>query len=79
MSKASLYFSVTDIDGNHGKKELKRELDTLRGVISVSVNDEAESIAVDYDTTGVKQEQIKSKIKDLGYEITQMRFEDHIM
>ena len=79
MSKASLYFTVDEVNGKHDVKELKRELDTFPGVISVSVNDKAESIAVDFDTTGVKQEQLEKRIEKLGYEITSVRFENHVM
>ncbi|MEA4894138.1 MAG: heavy metal-associated domain protein [Oscillospiraceae bacterium] len=79
MSKASVYFSVKNPVGKHGTKELKRELDALNGVLSVSVNNRADNIAVDFDTTGVKQEQIKTQLEILGYDITQMRVEDHIM
>jgi len=79
MSKASVYFYVKDIKGAHGVKELKRELDTLRGVISVSVNDNTDNIAVDFDTTGVNKEQLKTEIEKMGYNITQMQFENHIM
>ena len=56
MSKASAYFTVTNVNGKHDVKEIKRELDTFRGVISVSVNDKTENIAVDFDTTGVRQD-----------------------
>lgn len=59
MSKASIYFTVDDVNGKHDVKQLKRELDTFQGVISVSVNDKTESVAVDFDTTGVQQEQLK--------------------
>lgn len=79
MSKASIYFTVDDVNGKHDVKELKRELDTFQGVISVSVNDKTESIAVDFDTTGVQQEQLKKRIEKLGYEIIDTRFENHIM
>ncbi len=79
MSKASVYFSVSNPVGKHGTKELKRELDALNGVLSVSVNNTNDNIAVDFDTTGVKQDQIKTQLEILGYDITQMRFEDHTM
>ncbi len=79
MSKASVYFAVKDLNGKHGTKELKRELGTLHGVISVSVNELTDNIAVDFDTTGVKQEQLKTTIEKLGYDITQMQLENHIM
>lgn len=79
MSKASAYFTVSNINGKHDIKELKREIDTLHGVLSISVNDEATNVAVDFDTTGVKQNQIGKKIKDLGYTITDISLENHIM
>lgn len=79
MSKASVYFDVKDSNEKHDTKELKRELDTFSGVISVSVNNRANCIGVDYDTTGVKQEELKKKIEKLGYEITQVKSENHIM
>ena len=79
MSKASVYFKVRGIKGTHGVKELKRELNSFHGVISVSVNDNADNIAVDFDTTGLNQEQLKTKIEKMGYDITQMKFENHIM
>ncbi|MGI5985942.1 MAG: heavy-metal-associated domain-containing protein [Clostridiales bacterium] len=79
MSIVSAYFKVENINGKHGTQELKRELDMLQGVTSVSVNDKAENITVDFDTTGVKKEQLKTKIEELGYSITQMRFENQIM
>ena len=79
MSKASIYFTVDNVNGKHDTKEIKRELDTFRGVISVSVNDRTECIAVDFDTTGVRPEQLETKIENLGYKITHTRFENHIM
>ena len=79
MSKASIYFTVDNVNGKHDTKEIKRELDTFRGVISVSVNDRTECIAVDFDTTGVRPEQLKTKIENLGYKITNTRLENHIM
>lgn len=79
MSKASAYFTVGNVNGKHDVKELKRELDTFPGVISVSVNDKTESIAVDFDTTGVQQEQLQKRIEKLGYKITDTHFENHIM
>jgi len=79
MSKASLYFELENIDGKHDKSELKRQLDLIPGVISVSVNDDRKRVAVDYDTTGAKQEQIRKELVGLGFTITGERFEEHIM
>ncbi|MFV0497828.1 MAG: cation transporter [Candidatus Fimivivens sp.] len=79
MSRASVYFSVTNVNGKHDVKQLKREFDTFRGVTSVSVNDRTECIAVDFDTTDVKSEQLAKKLEKLGYEIVGSRFDDHVM
>jgi copper chaperone CopZ len=79
MSKASAYFTVKNIGGRRGAAELKRELNTLRGVMSVSIDDRFNDVAVDYDTSGVRQEQLKSKLEDLGYHVTRSQFEDHRM
>jgi copper chaperone CopZ len=77
--KASAYFTVDDLGGKHGVKELKRELDTLHGVLSVSVSEKTNSVAVDYDTTGENCEIIQKKIKDLGYGVIDVRLDQHLM
>lgn len=79
MSKANAYFTVSNVNGKHDVKKLKRELDTFPGVSSVSINDKTESIAVNFDTTGVKQEQLHKRIEKLGYEITDTCFENYNM
>lgn len=79
MSKANAYFTVSNLNGKHDIKELKRELDTVSGVNSVSVNDKTGNITVDFDTTGIKQEQLHKRIQTLGYEIVDTCFENHIM
>lgn len=53
MSKGSAYFQISHIAGNHDTKELKQELDTIPGVLSVSVNVEKNTLGVDYDNAGV--------------------------
>lgn len=77
--KASAYFTIDDLGGKHGVKELKRELDTMPGVISVSVSEKTNSVAVDYDTTGEDSEKIGKKIKDLGYGVLDVRLDQHVM
>ncbi len=77
MSKASAYFSVRGIDGKHDVKELKRDLGMLRGVMSVSVHNTR--VAVDYDTTGAGQERIQRTIEKLGYEVSDVHIENHMM
>lgn len=77
--KASAYFTIDELGGKHGVKELKQELDTMTGIISVSVSEKTNSVAVDYDTTGENSERIEKKIKDLGYGIVDVRRDEHLM
>lgn len=79
MSKASAYFTLDSIDGRHDIKNLKRELDTIRGVISVSVSDTNDSVSVDFDTTGAGYEQIEKKIDKLGYNIKASAVQEFLM
>lgn len=72
MAHLSTYFSLEDMAGKHDAALLKRELDTLPGVTSVSVG-EGGCLAVDYDTTGIRQEEILQKVRELGF---QLRTED---
>ena len=65
MPHLSTYFTLEEAAGAHGVKRLKEGLDTLPGVTSVSVSDSG-CVAVDYDTTGIRQEQIRQKVQDLG-------------
>lgn len=79
MSKASLYFDVENLNGKHDAAELKRRIDTIPGVISVSVNRENGHIAVDYDTTGAEQNRIRKQLIEMGLSISEERFENHVM
>ncbi len=79
MSKASMYFNLKNIDGKHDAAKLKQQLDTLPGVISVSVNTERNQIAVDFDTTGTNQDRIRKKVDELGFTSNGEHFENHIM
>jgi copper chaperone CopZ len=79
MAKASVYFELTDIDGKRGEAELKQQLDRLPGVISVSVNQNKNRVAVDFDTTGTSQTQIHKQLDNMGYSISSEQFEEHVM
>ena len=68
MAHLSVYFSLENASDAHRQSLLKRELDTLPGVDSVSINGSG-YLAVDYDSTGVRQEDIRRKILDLGFSI----------
>ncbi|MCL2109524.1 MAG: heavy metal-associated domain protein [Oscillospiraceae bacterium] len=58
MAKASAYFIVNAIKGKKDIKKIKGDLDTLGGVISVSTNAKQNSVAVDFDTTGIRKNQL---------------------
>lgn len=79
MSKASVYFVADHINGKHAVKEIKREISALPGVLSVSVNDETDTVAVDFDTTGIQQEKLQKHMEELGYKIADTRLENHMM
>jgi len=61
--------NVEGMSCSHCEKRVKEALDAIRGVISVSVNLDEATVSVDYDTTGVNEEQIKETIIEAGYEI----------
>ena len=67
MAHLSTRFSLEQPAGGHDVKQLKRELDTLPGVTSVSVR--GGRLAVDYDSTGVRREDIRQKVQSLGFGI----------
>ena len=68
MANLSAYFSLENADTARAVKELKRELDSLPGITSVSVGDGG-VLAVDYDPTGVRQTEICQKLQELGYRL----------
>ena len=79
MSKASIYFDLENAGSKHDIKEIKKQLDKIPGVFSVSVGNECGQVAVDFDTTGTNPNQIRNRFKDMGYEISSEHFEEHIM
>lgn len=68
MAQLSTYFSLENVDGTRDTALLKQALDTLPGVTSVSVSAQGR-LAVDYDSTGVRQEDIRQKVRDLGFQL----------
>ena len=79
MPKESAYFKLNSEVAYHDAKELKRGLDAFGGVISVSVNLQKSSLAVDYDNTDVSAGQLAECIETLGYRIDRQKIEGHIM
>ena len=68
MTRANACFTVGSISGKHDVKEIKRELDTLPGVLSVTVSNESR-VSVDFDTTGVQTGRIEKQLTDMGYQV----------
>ena len=68
MAKANACFTVGGISGKHDVKEIKRGLDTLPGVLSVTVSNESR-VSVDFDTTGVQSDRIGKQLADMGYQV----------
>ena len=48
---------------------MKKELDKIPGVLSVSVSVDEGTVTVDYDSTGTSLKQIKEGIIEAGYEV----------
>ena len=68
MTRANACFTVGGISGKHDVKEIKRELDTLPGVLSVTVSNDSR-VSVDFDTTGVQTNKKKKQLTDMGYQV----------
>ena len=64
----SSYISLETAGDKQDEKLLKRGLDMLPGVTSVSLSGRG-CVAVDYDSTGVRQEEIRQKVQELGYQL----------
>ena len=67
MAHLSTHFSLEQPADSHAVKQLKRELDTLPGVTSISVS--GSRLAVDYDPSGIRREYIQQKVQSLGFGI----------
>ena len=79
MSKASVYFTLGDLKDKHDGKAIKRELDTLPGVRSVSISDSSNRVAVDFDTTGVQPDRIRKQLEKMGYQVTDFKADNRIL
>jgi copper chaperone CopZ len=79
LSKQSVYFNVHEMTQASDSKKIKKGIDMLHGVISVSINYDTKNVAVDFDSTGTNGEEIKNEIEKLGYIPEFIKQEDHIM
>lgn len=69
MSQESAYFIAENVSGRHGFVEIKRQLDALHGVQSVSLNAQNHLVAVHYDSAGISYDKIEHCLNSLGYQI----------
>jgi Copper chaperone len=79
MAKKSIYFELPDLGVKHDMKVLKKGIDAIHGVVSVSVNTHDKKVAIDYDSTGTDGEKITEKIKELGFTPHITDTQEHIM
>ncbi len=79
VSKQSVYFTIPGLSNKHEVKNIKNGLAKLRGVTSVSINTETDSVAVDYDSTGTNTEDISKHLQKLGFDAHLTENENHIM
>ena len=79
MAKESVYYKIENLDNKSDLKAIKKGLDSIAGVLSVSVSADKDRVAVDFDTTGTTEEKIESHLNKMGYEITKAATEKHIM
>ena len=77
MPKESVYFKTYNIKDRYDERQVKEGLDTLPGVISVSVNREKSTLAVDYDNTGTHSGRIHNTLKLMGYDASISKQESH--
>ncbi len=76
MPRETSYLQIGNLKGKHDAGLLKKKLDELPGILSVSLNSSMSQLAVDYDDTGVKQEGIVNRLKELGYEVVADNVQD---
>lgn len=79
MAKASVYFTLKNLGRKHDAQAIKRELDALPGVRSVSISNRSDCVAVDFDTTGVPSDRIRKQLEKMGYQVLETRLDDHMM
>lgn len=68
MEKAS--FEIEELSGRHTGNLVKQALDTLTGVMSVSINQQTDHVAVSYDSNDVSRQKIKEKLVEQGLSVT---------
>ena len=79
MPKESIYFLLPEMSESHDPKKIKKAVNDLRGIISVSVNTKNKRVAVDYDNSGTYGEEITKRITAIGFSPQVLDKQEHIM
>lgn len=79
MSKASIYFDLEHPGNPNNCKQIKRRLDSVPGVLSVSISKEHDTVAVDYDTTGTGADKLRRELQNCGCAVRSEHIENHVM
>jgi copper chaperone CopZ len=74
LSNNSIYFAIGNVNGKHGLKKIKKEINTLPGIESVSVNLKNNRVSVDYNTEDIDPTTIEHKLNDIGCTIIDASF-----
>ena len=74
-----MIFELEQAGGNRDAEKIKRDLDAIPGVLSVSVSRDCGRVAVDYDTTGPRPDELRDALASCGCGIASERREDHTM
>lgn len=70
---------MPDLSGKHDGKAIKKAVDAIPGVISVSINEGKNKVAVDYDSTGTDSGKIREAIEESGHPAQLVDHQDHTM
>lgn len=65
--KADIVIKVPDISCNHCKMAIEKAVKNLGGVHDVNIDLASKEVKVSYDSTDVREEDIKQAIEDAGY------------
>ena len=69
MPQESACFIIDNGNDKHDLKDVKRGLDQMHGVHSVSVSLDSHLVAIDYDSSGVSYDLIETRLNKMGYQI----------
>lgn len=74
-----MIFDLEQPGGKRDAEQIKRDLDAIPGVFSVSVSRDCGRVTVDYDTTGTGPDELRNRLSSCGCRVAAQRREDHTM